>query len=90
MKKLPGEVRFFVIAWLLFVPALVLYFTAQIVSTNAQHMDLATLANWGGIWPVAAIGFLTICAFVEMGAYVKFKTGFFSAWSEAFWSMIEK
>ena len=84
MKKLPGEVYLFVIIWLLFAPALSVYFAARIIYVNVEHIDPATVANFAFVWPVAVIVVLTIFLLTELAAYFKYKMGFFSAWHEIF------
>ena len=90
MKKLPREVYFFIVLWVLFVPFLALYFVLQIVYVNRAHIDPATVANLAFLWPVVAIAGLSMLLLVELAAYSKFKMGFFSTWSELFFISIGK
>ncbi|OWV90212.1 hypothetical protein ATY78_17175 [Rhizobium sp. R635] len=90
MKKLPREVYFFVVLWVLFAPILALYFALQIVYVNMAHIDPATVANLAFLWPVVAIAALSILLLLELTAYSKFKMGFFSAWIELFFISIGK
>nr|KZA98581.1 hypothetical protein A4A59_26550 [Rhizobium leguminosarum] len=88
MKKLPGEVYFFVVAWLLFAPPLLVYFILNIRYIIANHIDPSTISDFYFFWPVGVIGILTLFLFVELGTYFHLKVGFFSAWFEMLWNSI--
>ncbi|WP_313906209.1 hypothetical protein [Rhizobium leguminosarum] len=82
IKELPGEVYFFVLIWLGLVPALALYFVATLVYASLNNIDISQVSDFAFLWPVMVISFLTIFFVVQLGAYHKFRTGFFLAWLE--------
>ncbi|WP_126921319.1 hypothetical protein [Rhizobium vallis] len=90
MKKLPGEVYFFVVLWALFAPALVVYFIAKLKYVELEHIDFASVANFNFVWPIPAAILLTILLMLELASYFKFKLGFFSAWHAVAMNTLEK
>ncbi|EJZ21733.1 hypothetical protein RCCGEPOP_08445 [Rhizobium sp. Pop5] len=90
VKKLPGEVYFFIVLWALFAPALVVYFIAKLKYVQQEHIDPASVANLNFAWPVAAVFLLTMLFLLELASYFKFKLGFFSAWHAVAVNTLEK
>ncbi|MCB2400426.1 hypothetical protein [Rhizobium ruizarguesonis] len=82
MKKLPGEVYFFVVGWLAIAPAVGVYFAASIIYVKVKHIDPSQIGDFAFLWPVMVISFLTLFLVMQLAAYSKFRTGFFSAWLE--------
>ncbi|MGO7038826.1 hypothetical protein ACCS60_10745 [Rhizobium acaciae] len=82
MKKLPGEVYFFVVSWLAIAPAVGVYFAASIIYVKVKHIDPSQIGDFAFLWPVMVISFLTLFLVMQLAAYSKFRTGFFSAWLE--------
>ncbi|MBY5348235.1 hypothetical protein [Rhizobium leguminosarum] len=82
MKKLHGEVYFFVVTWLAITPAAGLYFASSIIYVKAKHIDPSQIGDFAFLLPVMLICFLTLFLIMQLAAYSKFRTGFFSAWLE--------
>ncbi|XKM39482.1 hypothetical protein A4U53_025230 [Rhizobium ruizarguesonis] len=85
MKKLHGEVYFFVVTWLAITPVAGLYFAASIIYVKTKHIDPSQIGDFAFLWPVMLICFLTLFLIMQLAAYSKFRTGFFGMARDGFW-----